>query len=308
MLLPLISFSIMAAGHMAGAFVPHIRYRIPPPQDAFLTSRLSSTAIYSAAEQRAKEVFASVDVDDSGTVSASELGTLLGKLDIEASNEDAQTLFKYLDLDGDGEISFDEFAPWYENACTAAELDAEAVQNTLMDRRTVLHFDQTQVPNDVLRRAVQCAIRAPNYSGSEPWRFIQIGHKTAAKLAQLRADMESGKKEPVEILQRQASIPGWCVVTTKINPQDSIVEQEDFAATSCAVQNFMLSMWSEGVGSRFYCGPVTQTQEYADLCGVDTSMERVLGCVWYGFARGGLASVEKGKRTKGVDDVLSSVT
>jgi len=57
-------------------------------------------------------------------------------------SEDAQALFKHLDLGGDGEITFEELDPWYENASRAAEFDAEAVQKTLMDRRTARHYDK----------------------------------------------------------------------------------------------------------------------------------------------------------------------
>merc|ERR1712039_1007093 len=59
---------------------------------------------------------------------------------------------------------------------------------------------------------------------------------------------------------------------------------EDYAATCCAIQNFMLSMWIEGVGTKWTSGDITRTQDFADSCGIDVEAERVVGCIWYGFA------------------------
>jgi len=260
--------------------------------------------------EHAREVFNLVDTNKNGSLSSSELGKMLRMLSIDASDSDAEALFKYLDVDGSGSVSFDqEFLPWYAEAADNAKLDTMAVQNVLLERRTVTHFDQTPISEDVLTRAVECAIRAPNYSESEPWRFISVGPETARKIAQLRVDelIDKGNYEGAGAkMKRWIDIPGWCVVTTKIS-DDPVTEQEDFASTASAVQNFMLSMWSEGVGSRLTCGPITQTKEYAELAGVNRAKERVVGCIWYGFARGGLASVKKGGRKKGVKEVLSSV-
>lgn len=82
-------------------------------------------------------------------------------------------------------------------------------------------------------------------------------------------------------------IPGWCIVTTKLNLNDQETEQEDFKSVSCAIQNFMLSMWSEGVGTKWTSGPIQKTQEFAHICGVDNSTECVVGCIWSGYATGG---------------------
>ena len=260
--------------------------------------------------EHAREIFNTFDRDQSGSLSASELGKMLRMLSIDASDDDAKALFKYLDVDDSGAVSFDEeFLPWYAEAADNAKMDTMAVQNVLLERRTVTSFDATPISEAVLRRAIECAIRAPNYSESEPWRFISVGPETARQIAQLRGDelMKNGNYEGAGAkMKRWMGIPGWCVVTTKLN-DDPIVEREDFASTASAVQNFMLSMWSEGVGSRLTCGPITQTKEYADLVGVDRAKERVVGCIWYGFARGGLASVKKGGRKKGVDEILSKV-
>lgn len=263
-------------------------------------------------KDRAKEVFALVDADSSGTIDSSELGQMLRMLDIDASDSDVSALFKYLDGDGNGEINFEEFEPWYSQATSQAQSDALVVQEALLTRKTVDHFDKTPVSKDVLRRAVECAIASPSIGGrlTEHWRFIDIRESTVKKISQLDADMlseaEKSQQGDGQLTKAWENIPGWCIVTTELKPDDPVAELEDYAAACCAIQNFMLSMWSEGVGTKWASGPATRTQEFASLCGVDTQVERVVGCIWYGFARGGLASVEKTPRVKGVDDVLST--
>ena len=269
---------------------------------------LANTVKLSDQEEHAREVFQKYN-DENGRIRPEELGDMLRDLDIEATDEEAHALFRFLDEDGDEGIDFDEFLPWYSNAVDAAKEVAESFQSLLIGRRTVEQFDQTPVSDDVLRRAVQCAMAAPNRSMSEPWRFIKIGPETVAKFAKLNAEIRKNMETDVgaSSVLDWTTIPGWCVVTNTLTPEDREVELEDFKSTSCAIQNFMLSMWSEGVGTKWTSGPVQKTQEFADLCGVDTSKEKVVGCIWYGFASGGTKYADPRRRRKDVDDVLSSL-
>jgi hypothetical protein len=52
---------------------------------------------------------------------------------------------------------------------------------------------------------------------------------------------------------------------------------------------------------------VQRTPEFAKLCSIDSKTEKVAGVIWYGFASGGLLSVDPKYREKGVDEVLFSV-
>lgn len=260
----------------------------------------TSTRLYSFASERAKGVFDQYSI--SNVISSDDLANMLNSLDVDATQEEAGALFRYLDTDGDGSISLDEFLPWYSESAEAASEVSSSFQSLLLGRRTVHQFDQTPVSDDVLKRAVACAIAAPNRSQSEPWRLIQVGPETVRKFVSLKESMEGGE----DTESNWTKIPGWCVVTSKLSDVGQ-EELDDFKSTSCAVQNFMLSMWSEGIGSKWTSGPVQKTQEFADLCGVDTQVEKVAGCIWYGFATGGLKNADPKRRKKGVEDVLTTL-
>ena len=62
---------------------------------------------------------------------------------------------------------FSQFLPWYAEAIDAAQQTAVGFQNLVKSRRTVHKFDATEVDDGVLRRALECAIAAPNRRGTE---------------------------------------------------------------------------------------------------------------------------------------------
>lgn len=290
-------------------------------------STLTSTStLTTSKESHALEVFErhSSDGEYEGQKFISEPSSLLGvleDLDLDATLEDAEIVFRFLDNDGDGRLLFkDEFLPWYMDAVQQATEISRVFQSMLVCRRTVNEFDQTPVDDAILKRAVQCAIAAPNRSLSEPWRFMSLGPSTVEKLAVLnnertKADADEGKFS--KFTDWTSVAPGWCVVTMQLSADKNneeitnideylmpAVEQEDYKSVCCAVQNFMLSMWSEGIGTKWTTGPVQSTPEFSDICGIDGSKERVVGIIWYGYATNGTKHADPRRRKLSVNDVL----
>lgn len=279
--------------------------KIPCPR---IGGASGTTSLRIVSAEHASEVFHLIDTDSSGHICSTELKEVLDRLDVSASDEDAEALFKFLDANGDGEICEDDFLSWYQEAASTVASETSAVRQALFGRRTVNSFDRTPVPDQVLRNAVKAAVSAPNHKMTEPWRFIRLGNETISKIAELNS-AEIAKKDPEKAAKKKArweAIPGWCVVTSR-KTDGGIQEEEDFAATCCAVQNFQLSMFADGVGTKWTSGPVTRTEEFAKLCGIDTDNEKFVGCIWYGFASGGLGSLKSRPRKQSIDDVLSSM-
>lgn len=181
----------------------------------------------------------------------------------------------------------------------------DIVKETLTSRRTVNNFETTKVPDNVVESAINAAIYAPCHKMTEPWRFIILGNETISKISSLNA-AEIAKKDPAKgekKKKRWEAIPGWCVVTSA-KSDGGLQEREDYAATCCAIQNFMLSLWSQGVGTKWTTGPITRTPEFAELCAIDLNKEEVAGCIWYGYAANE-DSIPVPKRKKSVEDVTS---
>jgi len=279
-------------------------------QNIHQSNRKIPSSLNVVSTDHASEVFHLIDTDNSGVICSNELTEVLERLDILASTEEVGALAKYLDVNNDGDICEDDFLTWYKKAASTVAAETTAIRQALLGRRTVNDFDKTPVPDKILMNAIEAAIAAPNHKLTEPWRFITLGEKSIGKIAKLNAKAIA-KKDPEKAKKKQKrweSIPGWCVVTCQ-KSDDPIQEEEDFAAVSCAIQNFSLSMWADGVGVKWTSGPVTRTKEFAEICDIDTDKEKFVGCLWYGFASGGLGSLALSpKRKKSAKSVLTTLS
>jgi len=169
-----------------------------------------------------------------------------------------------------------------ENSSANAAIVAELIRS----RRTIHEFlPQQPPPRELILRGIELARWAPNHLLTEPWRFYLLGPQTAAAIARLNAELVSRKQGPAagqDKLERWLTIPGWLVVTCE-NSNDPIRAREDYAACCCAIQNFALYLWGEGIGVKWTTGAVTRKPQFYDLIWVDPAVETVVGLLWYGY-------------------------
>ena len=157
----------------------------------------------------------------------------------------------------------------------------------LRGRRTVNLYLQTPVPEELVRDAVEAATWAPNHHLTEPWRFILPGERTVEKILDLCQRIVSEKKGADLALHKRESWsqkPGWLIVTCR-RSDDELRQNEDYAACSAAVQNFMLYLWKAGVGSKWTTGDITRDPRFFEILGVNQSEEFVVGLIWYGYPK-----------------------
>jgi nitroreductase len=187
---------------------------------------------------------------------------------------------------------------------------ADVVQRIVASRVTCQEFDSRPLPEGAIERAVQAAIAAPNHRMTEPWRFISVGPTTRETFARVQARLkDKGRTPSASTLERARekllSPAALIVVCCKRHPDPS-VEREDYAAVACAVQNFCLSLWSEGVGSKWGTGGVTTDPETYQALGVNGNDDTVVGFLSIGYPSSG-ANLAKPPRKLGVADVLRHV-
>jgi len=157
----------------------------------------------------------------------------------------------------------------------------------LRGRRTINLYLQTPVPDKLVEEALEVATWAPNHHVTEPWRFILPGPQTVESILDLCRDMVSSEKS-AELgehkRQSWSEKPGWLIVTCK-RSDNELCEREDYAACCAAVQNFMLYLWKAGVGSKWTTGAITRGPLFADILGIDTGAEFVVGMIWFGYPK-----------------------
>lgn len=155
----------------------------------------------------------------------------------------------------------------------------------LRTRRTVGVFRPELPAWEVVQRALELACWAPNHRKTEPWRFHAIGSETAQAIVELNATLVAAKSGPDAAATKRkqwSAVPGWLAVTC-LRSGDPFLQEEDYAACCCAIQNLMLALWSEGIGTKWSTGDVTRQPEYFRLLGADPERERSVGMVWYGY-------------------------
>ena len=146
--------------------------------------------------------------------------------------------------------------------------------NPFLSRRSIIKYNtEKKVSEELVKKAINAAVLAPNHFLTEPWRFYICGEKTKMKIFELNND----KKKYFE------SIPNWMVVTLKTDFLPNTKEYlEDYAACCAAIQTFMLFMASNNVGSKWMTGGL-QIKPSDILKIIDSNEEYFIGVIWFGY-------------------------
>ncbi len=157
----------------------------------------------------------------------------------------------------------------------------------LRSRRTINVFLQMPVPESLIREAIEVSVWAPNHHVTEPWRFHLLGDESRERCLDLCHEMVLGKKgEKAADFKRKdwSAKPGWLVVTCQ-RSDDELLQRENYAACSAAIQTLMLYLWKAGVGSKWSSGDITRDSRFLEIVGIDEAQAFVVGLIWYGYPK-----------------------
>lgn len=182
--------------------------------------------------------------------------------------------------------------------------------------------DQRPFLRNAIQRGVECAMSAPNHKNMEPTTFHQIlAPSNAAErlldiaygvtLQRLRAHKLSGEEacrsEAMRKKEKWSNIPAF-VVATISGMQDqcpatydreetvelykelpyvapsTMRQLEDYASACASIQNLLLSLHSEGLGSKWATGPVIRTRAFRNLIGCQKD-DMVVGLIMVGLPK-----------------------
>ena len=164
-----------------------------------------------------------------------------------------------------------------------------SAQETLISRRSIFSFTDRPVDRDLLEEAFEAARHAPCHKHTHPWKFFVIGEATRLRLIPIVERIvrvknpEATLKHLEKARQKILEPPELIVVTSRKSPDDPFREEEDYAATVCALHNLVLSLWSRGVGAQWSTGAITRDSEVPEVLGVSEHEERVVGFVKVGY-------------------------
>jgi nicotinate-nucleotide--dimethylbenzimidazole phosphoribosyltransferase len=146
----------------------------------------------------------------------------------------------------------------YEDASRAA------VHRVIAERRDIRRFRPDAVPEDVLRRVLEAAHRAPSVGLMQPWRLIVVRdlatRSAVRRLAQRerlrQADRfdERARQFLDQKIEGVVEAPlGICVCCDHGDPEAEVlgrgtIPETDVYSTACAVENLWLAARAEGLG------------------------------------------------------------
>ncbi len=132
------------------------------------------------------------------------------------------------------------------------------LKDIIRSRRSISMFKDQPVPLELVEELLESAVYAPNHRMTEPWRFIVLTGEARGRYANIRAEMvldkmktekEADRQQAVEgTIRKFAGVPLYLLVVMKQN-ENPEVREEDYAACSCVIQNFMLLAWERGLGT-----------------------------------------------------------
>jgi nitroreductase len=147
-----------------------------------------------------------------------------------------------------------------------------------------------EVDAAVLREVLEDAIWAPTHGLTQPWRFHVFVGGSRGRLAgalesiydRITAPSERRDDKRAKLRTNVITAPVTVAVAARIEPGGRISELDEIAATSCAVQNILLSAHQRGLGSFWSTAPVSCSAHFAQWLGLEPEC-RCMGLVYLGY-------------------------
>jgi len=181
----------------------------------------------------------------------------------------------------------------------------EQLSLIIKNRRSIFptQFIDKPIARDTIDLILENANWAPTHRKTEPWRFHIIMGESLTELGFYLGDRykanpkggvfsETKYKKTIQKCQKSAAVIG---ISYQRDPNASIPEWEEIAATSMAVQNIWLTCETLGIGT-YWSSPATFTSDntFLNL----NEGEQCLGLMYLGY-------YDKATKTKGERQSIS---
>jgi nitroreductase len=162
------------------------------------------------------------------------------------------------------------------------------VLETVKSRRTIHQYRPGSLPEGLVERALEAALRAPNHKLTNPWRFCLVGERVRSMLEEIAVDVKRRSNPDLTdvaaaAVRRKIAAPSALLVVGQLRDADPFRDRENYASIACAIQNLSLVLWSEGVGSKWSTGAVTRDSATYRALELDSGEVEIVGFVWMGY-------------------------
>lgn len=146
-------------------------------------------------------------------------------------------------------------------------------------------FTNTKVENNLIIELLDQAVYAPNHKMREPWRFIILEGNGKLNFIQKYLD-EIHEEQKDEIKKTMEKVFQAPMVVAFVMPKNSdySAELEDLQAISAVIQNFLLLLEEQGLGSFWKTPKYIESDLFKEVLGLNTN-EIIAGLIMVGYAQ-----------------------
>jgi len=158
-----------------------------------------------------------------------------------------------------------------------------SIAEWIRSRRSQKTMNGKAIDEALLKELLELASWAPNHRLNHPWRFRVLtssGIKTV--LSEIQSKLSSEEKESFKGPLERVSKAGAVIYVTSLKDPQPVVDEENFAAVCCAVQNILLESTARGLCSFWSTGKFFKQPLMSQILKVSDS-ERFVGAIWLGY-------------------------
>jgi len=139
------------------------------------------------------------------------------------------------------------------------------------------------VDETLLRELLELATWAPNHRLNSPWRFrVLTAAGISSVLKEILSKLSSEEKEAFKGPLERVAKAGAVIYVTSLKDPQPVVDEENFAAVCCAVQNILLESTARGLCSFWSTGKFFKHPLMGQILKVNET-ERFVGAIWLGY-------------------------
>lgn len=167
-----------------------------------------------------------------------------------------------------------------------------SIEQVIRDRRTIHDFKSTPVAREILIESLELSLWSLNHKLTLPWTYYEFTAEQRRTLSDWFIAAKA-KKKPLfaqpgpardQEIQKFLDIPHvFCILQPMPPEPNPNLEQEDYAAIACGVQNLSLYLWTKGVGSKWSTGSVARDPKLLALMELDPVAWASRGFLFVGY-------------------------
>ena len=165
-------------------------------------------------------------------------------------------------------------------------MSSQEIKNLILTRRTVHHYNDKPVSENLIHEAIECLLHAPNHRFTQPWKVKTINQEQRKTIAKKAVELKSKKSALTDIqkiaINKKFQTPSHLIAILQIKSSDEYQSKEDYAAISCGIMNMSLFLWSHKVGTKWSSGEITNHPSTYQILNIKPEVYQIIGFLWAG--------------------------